>query len=282
METHVSRRAEIRHLSGMVDIHGHLLPGIDDGAKTLEMSLAMARQAVSDGITVSMLTPHHLNGVYSNPAAEIRRRVGEFREALAEAGIALDVLPGAECHLVPELPEQLRDGLAMTVADRGRAVMVELPVHAIPIGATSIIESLLTMELTPVIVHPERNTELCRRPEKLAEWVEMGCLSQVTSRSCTGKFGDTAWRAARHMVTSGLVHFVASDAHRDRRRIPEMSPGRAMIAKWTGEEVARLLSEDFPRALVLGRDPDIPRLEDALTAGGSGWRRWLMPRRWRV
>ena len=248
----------------MVDIHGHLLPGIDDGSKSMAMSLAMARQAVADGISLSLMTPHHLNGVYVNPAAMVREQVAGFRSALREAGIELEVLPGAECHLVPELPGELRDGLAMTVADRGKAVLVELPAHSIPMGATTILEDILSLGLTPIIVHPERNGELCRQPERLGEWVEMGCLAQVTSRSCTGKFGDQAHAAAHRMVKAGLIHFVASDAHRDRRRIPEMSPGRAMIAKWTNGHVARLLAEDFPRALVMGRDVQAERLGEAL------------------
>lgn len=240
----------------------------------MEMSLTMARQAVADGISISLLTPHHLNGIYANPAQAIREQVHEFRSALDEAGIELDVLPGAECHLVPELPGELRDGTAMTVADRGKAVLVELPVHNIPMGATTVLEDILGMGVTPIIVHPERNSELCRHPERLADWVELGCLAQVTSRSCTGKFGDQAFAAAKSMVTSGAIHFVASDAHRDHRRIPEMSPGREMIAKWAGEEVARLLAEEFPRALVLGRPVETGHLADALAASRPRWKFW--------
>ncbi|MEE4303644.1 MAG: CpsB/CapC family capsule biosynthesis tyrosine phosphatase [Wenzhouxiangella sp.] len=249
---------------GMVDIHGHLLPGIDDGSKNLEMSLAMARQAVADGISVSLLTPHHRNGVYENAADFIRERTAALRAALKEAEIELEVLPGAECHLVPELPRELRAGTAMTVADRKRAVLVELPVHSVPVGATTILENILALDLQPVIVHPERNSELARNADRLADWVDMGCLAQVTSRSCTGKFGDTALKASEEMVTRGLVHFLASDAHRDRRRIPEMSPGRERITQWIGKEGARLLTEDFPRALVMGREVDPAQLYDVL------------------
>jgi len=233
--------------------------------------------AVADGISLSLMTPHHLNGVYANPAAAVREQVAAFRSALREADIALEILPGAECHLVPELPGALRDGRAMTVGDRKKAVLVELPVHSIPMGATSILEEILSLGLTPVIVHPERNGELCRQPERLGEWVEMGCLAQVTSRSCTGKFGDQAYTAAHRMVTAGWIHFLASDAHRDRRRIPEMSPGRAMIAKWVGDEAAGLLTETFPRALVYGREIELERLDEALASGKPkrGWFGWL-------
>ena len=248
----------------MVDIHGHLLPGIDDGARNMDMALEMARMAVADGISVSLVTPHHLNGVYQNPAENVRERTAAFRTAINQAGIELEILPGAECHLVPELARELQAGTAMTVADRGRAVLVELPVHTIPMGATTILENILALNMVPVIVHPERNSELAREPDRLADWIDMGCLAQVTGRSCTGKFGDRALRASREMVTRGLIHFLASDAHRNRRRVPEMRPGRDCVAEWVGESAARLITEDFPRNLVMGREINPEQLHELL------------------
>ncbi len=264
-----------RLFSGMIDLHGHLLPGIDDGARDMDQALAMARMAVKDGISVSVLTPHHLNGVYDNPAAKIREQVDQFRAKLDAEGIELEVWPGAECHLVPELPAALADGSAMTVADRRRAVLVELPVHTIPMGATAILDDIRALGLTPIIVHPERNTALRQDPERLAEWVAMGCLAQVTAQSCTGRFGESVRKTAHWMVTQGLIHLVASDAHRDRRRIPQIKPGRAAISEWTNDEVGRLLSEEFPRALVAGRNIDIRRLDEALARArpASLWQR---------
>lgn len=262
----------VRFPYGMVDIHGHWLPGIDDGAKSLEMSLRMARIAVDDGVTTALATPHHLNGVYTTGAETVRAGVAALRSEFERAGIELDLLPGAECHLVPELPRELARGNAMTVADRGKAVLVELPVHSVPMGASTILEEILGLGLLPIIVHPERNGELARKPDRLAEWVEMGCLAQVTARSCIGKFGDLPRDAAREMVTRGMIHFVASDTHRDRRRVPDMSYGRAVIEKWTNADVGKLLSETFPRDLVLGRDVAVAALDDVLPRPK---RRWL-------
>lgn len=248
----------------MIDLHGHMLPGIDDGARTLEQATSMARIAVENGISVSVMTPHDLNGVYSNPADEVRRLTRQFQDHLNSQGIELEVLPGAECHLVPELPRALADGRAMTIADRGKAVMVELPVHAIPMGATTILEEVMMLGLTPVIVHPERNSTLRQQTGRLAEWVDMGCLAQVTAQSCTGHFGAAVQEAACQMVTTGLIHFIASDAHRDRRRIPQIGPGRDTVGSWTNMEVAKMLSEDFPRAMIAGRQPDIGCLDAVL------------------
>lgn len=261
----------VRFPYGMVDIHGHWLPGVDDGAKDLEMSLRMARIAVDDGITTALATPHHNNGIYTTRAEAVRSEVAALRLEFERAGIELELLPGAECHLVPELPRELAEGHAMTVADRGKAVLVELPVHSVPMGTTTILEEILGLGITPIIVHPERNGELARHPDRLADWVSLGCLAQVTARSCVGKFGDASREAAHEMVTRGMIHFVASDTHRDRRRVPDMSFGRAVIEKWTNAEVGKLLSETYPRDLVLGREIDVSGLEDVLPKRKRRW-----------
>ena len=260
---------------GMVDLHGHLLPGIDDGAKRLEQALNMARQAVADGIALSVLTPHHLNGVYENPARQVREHCAVFRRELRAHDIPLEVLPGAECHLVPELPAALAAGTALTVGDRKRAVLVELPVHHVPMGAASILEDILAMGLQPIIAHPERNSALVRDSDPLSEWVEMGCLAQVTAQSCIGRFGPKTQQAARRMVRAGLIHVLASDAHRDSRRIPQLTPGREAVADWTSPETATLLTEDFPRALAEGRPLDVSRLHETLPAPRRGFIDWL-------
>jgi protein-tyrosine phosphatase len=259
----------------MADLHSHLLPGVDDGARDLEQAINMARQAVADGIAASILTPHHLNGVYRNDAREVRDGCAAFRAALHERGIGLEVYPGAECHLVPELPAALAAGRAMTLADHGKAVLVELPVHTVPRGATEILEELIGLGLQPVIAHPERNTALAGDPGQLAEWVDMGCLGQVTAQSCSGRFGPAVQAAARAMVRRGLIHFVASDAHRDQRRIPELSPGRLAIEGWTCPGVGELLAEIFPRAIVEGRPVETGRLTEALASRRRTWREWF-------
>jgi len=260
----------------LIDLHCHMLPGIDDGAKTLDQALAMARIAVGDGIRTIVLTPHHLNGVYVNPATLILERVTRFREALLAAGIGLKVLPGSELHLVPELPDELAAARAMTLANQGRAALVELPVHTIPVGSEHLLEQILCQGLTPIIAHPERNSLLCRQPDRLAEWVEMGCLAQITAQSCLGKFGPIVREAARDMIQRGLIHVVASDAHRDQRRIPELSKGRAQIAEWTNPATAELMAERFPLDLIEGRLPDRVQLERMLPPQRSAWWRRMV------
>ncbi|PKL95175.1 MAG: protein-tyrosine phosphatase [Gammaproteobacteria bacterium HGW-Gammaproteobacteria-8] len=248
----------------LTDLHCHMLPGIDDGARDLDQALAMARIARADGISTTVLTPHHLNGVYRNPADAVRSAVANFRLELERAAIDLQILPGSELHLTPELPEQLHSGQALTVGDHGRCALVELPVHTVPIGAGQILETLLAIGITPIIAHPERNSELRRRPELLAEWVRYGCLGQITAQSCIGKFGDAARDAARTMVRAGSIHIIASDAHRDTRRIPEMTPALEVIEHWTSASFAELLLRDVPNAIGRGEKPDLDRFRSTL------------------
>src|SRR3990172_8737894 len=144
----------------MIDCHNHTLPGIDDGARDMDYALSMARGALATGITAIIATPHHLNGVYTNPRKQILKAILEFQTAIAEADIALLIFPGSELHLVPELPGQLLEGEALTYADKGKAALVELPKRTIPNGTERILEQLLYQNVTPVIAHPERNATL--------------------------------------------------------------------------------------------------------------------------
>ncbi len=258
------------------DLHCHILPGIDDGAKDLPQSLAMARLAVKDGIKTTVVTPHHLNGVYVNRAADILSALASLRESLIAEGIPLKLLPGCELHLVPELPDQIASGEAMTLGNLDKAVLVELPVHTVPMGAEHILEQIQCQGLTPIIAHPERNSQLRQTPEMLAEWIAMGCLGQVTAQSCTGQFGPQVQASARDMVSRGLIQIIASDAHRDRRRIPEISQGEAQVARWTNERTAELLARTFPLALANGQEPDLDLLGDTLPRQRRSWWRRLV------
>ncbi len=248
-----------------------MLPGIDDGAKNLAQSLAMARLALDDGIRTAVMTPHHLNGVYVNRTADILGALAAFREALIAEGIGLKILPGSELHLVPELPHELAAGHALTIANKGKAVLIELPVHTVPMGSEHVLEQVLGQGIQPVIAHPERNSQLRQHPEILEEWIGMGCLGQITAQSCTGLFGPQVKEASRVMIARGLIHIIASDAHRDRRRIPRISEGQNQVARWTNQTVADLLAVRFPQELIDGQTLDTSLLAEALPSERKRW-----------
>ena len=255
----------------MIDCHCHILPGIDDGSKTMEQSLAMARRAVESGITHTAATPHHLNGVYMNSRSSILDAVAQLSRALEAEGIPLKIIPGSELHLVPELVNQVELGEAMTYANLGKAVLVEFPKHSIPTGAEQILENLIYRDITPIVAHPERNSELRRNTNKVGDWVEMGCKLQLTAQSCSGEFGGQMQELCRQWCLQGWVHLIASDAHRVEGRAPDMRAGVREVSSWMGEQAATELSEGNPRRLLSGRD--IKQVEPPANARQRGKKR---------
>jgi protein-tyrosine phosphatase len=266
----------------MIDCHCHVLPGIDDGAHSVAFSLEMVGAAARAGTGAILCTPHHLNGVYNNPGPKIRAAVHDLQQRLSDAGMALQLYPGAELHLVPELPSQVADGTALTFNDRGKAALVELPKAAIPIGTETILEQLLYNGVTPIIAHPERNQVLARREERLAEWVEWGCKAQLTAQSCSGAFGERLQQLSRRWLERGWVHLVASDAHRPTGRSPDtLAAGRELLVQWLGEGDADLLTHGNPQRLIDG-EPLValaPRGSATRVGGRRGWLAWLTWRR---
>jgi protein-tyrosine phosphatase len=216
------------------------------------MTLAMAGVAVDSGTASMVLTPHHLSGSYRNPRKSILKSVAQCRLELARGDIALDVYPGSELHLVDDLASRIAEGDAMTYNDRGRHALVELPAHFVPNGTEQILERILYNGCTPVIAHPERNSYLCAHPERLLDWVSWGCCAQLTAQSIAGDFGSRIQGACRFLCNQGVVHLVASDAHRPQGRSPNLRPGYAMLSRWLGEAGAALLMKENPARLLRG------------------------------
>ncbi|THF74689.1 tyrosine-protein phosphatase [Cohnella fermenti] len=224
----------------MIDIHSHLLPGVDDGSAEMEESLAMARSAARQGIRKVIATPHHNNGRYVNPAAEVRRAVAELGDRLRQEGIPLDVLPGQEIRLTGRLLEDWDAGQLLTLADTPYILLEMMPDFEISHLAEAIHE-LKVRGLIPVIAHPERHPELARRPEWFGELVELGALGQVTSHSLLGRFGHMIRRAAFRMCREGTIHLVATDAHDLLRRGFDLKEAYELIRKEFGLSYAELL-----------------------------------------
>lgn len=229
-----------------------MLPGIDDGAKSIPHALEMAAVAVQSGMTEIILTPHHNDGMYVNQREDIIDACARFQRELDRAAVPLVVHPGSELHVVPELPEHLKRGIACTYANQNRAVLLELPKHTLPGGSEQIIEQIAYMGLTPVIAHPERNSVLCSEPERIREWVERGWKFQLTNQSCSGEFGKEIQKVCRYWLAHGWINFIASDAHRVRGRSPNMRKGVQQIASWFGDDAAYLLADENPRRLLVG------------------------------
>jgi protein-tyrosine phosphatase len=232
----------------MIDIHNHLLPGIDDGAADMDAALQMARLAVTDGITHLLCTPHIHPRLYDNTAASITTALQGFRLALREAGIPLAVGGGAEVRFGLEIMQSVADGSLPFVGRwQGRRVLLlELPHNELPFGTERLTAWLLSRGVVPMIAHPERNRGLQKAPDRVLPLLAQGCLLQVTAGSVTGHFGTGAKILAHQLLEEGAVTVLASDAHNVAYRPPGLSAAAALAAELVGEGAARALVHDNP------------------------------------
>lgn len=201
----------------MIDLHCHILAGIDDGAQTMEDSIEMARTAVNEGIDTIIATPHHKNGRYENTKLEIIEITAELNKVLKEENIPLTVLPGQE----PAIHGEFLKGISLeevSTLNNTQYIFIELPAGHVPRYTEKLFYDLQVEGKIPVIVHPERNQEIIERPEILYQLVKNGALSQLTASSICGKFGKKIKSFSEQLIEANLVHFIASDAHNTNKR----------------------------------------------------------------
>ncbi|HEV3256203.1 MAG TPA: CpsB/CapC family capsule biosynthesis tyrosine phosphatase [Gemmataceae bacterium] len=252
------------------DMHCHLLPGIDDGPADWEASLALARLAVAEGVGTMIATPHQLGRYEANSAARIWQLVIEARQRLADAGIPLILLPGADVRVHEDLPELVRRRQVLTLADRHVHLLMELPhEQVIPLG--QLIYRLHAAGICCILSHPERNGALLQNRELLRPWVQQGCLMQITAGSITGHFGPDVQRMSRRLLEEGLVHLVGSDAHDVNRRPPRLAAAYDLVGRWLGADVADKLFLTNAEAVARGGTIEAPLPVDPARGGISGW-----------
>ncbi len=244
----------------MIDLHAHILPGIDDGPQSLEDSLEMARLAVADGITTIVATPHLFRrksvdlGALNAPDA-IRQAVERFHQKLSEEDIDLTVLPGCEVPLFPDIIKFIDEGRILTLNDGQRHICLEMPDTVIPPATEDIIFQLNSRGLTPIITHPERNPVFYDMPDKFRRLVSLGCLGQITARSLTRGFGWGVARFTKKLVREGLIQIMATDAHSVAHRPPVMSMALKKLSKIVGENQAWDMVATIPERIIRGKPP---------------------------
>ncbi len=234
------------------DIHCHLLPGIDDGAKDWADSIAMARLAVDDGITTVIATPHQLGSFGHNGGDDIRQRVTELQQRLDAAEIKLNVLPGADVRIETGMCGRLLSGDVLTLGDHRRHVLLELP-HELYLPLEPIVHELERHDLIAILSHPERNEGILRCPEVVAPLIDRGCLLQITGGSICGAFGPECQQLSEWLLAEGFVHFVATDGHGPRSRRPLIRRAFERVAELAGEALAAELCSDNPKAVAEGQ-----------------------------
>ena len=236
----------------MIDIHCHLLPGIDDGAGDMHEALAMARAAYDNGIRFSIMTPHIHHGRYENSAKTISDSLAQFKIALSKAKIPLQLGMAAEVRLSPEiLPMLERDEIPfLGQLDGYRIMLLEFPHSHIPPDAEELVEKLLAMKVRPIIAHPERNKDVMRKYQKIEPFIEMGCFLQLTASAVAGRFGKMSHKRTLQLLGSDAFMVLATDAHNLKGRYPELREGYEAAVEIVGPEEARKLVLDNPMAVV--------------------------------
>ena len=239
----------------MIDLHCHMLPGIDDGAFDLKESLQMARLAVADGIQEVACTPHIYPGLYDNTAADIYAAVDRLRPALQDAGIPLSLTIGADTHMAPDMLERIRQGTIPTLHGT-RYFLLEPPHHIAPKGFEEFVFNVLTAGYVPIITHPERLGWIKGHYRQFIQVARQGAWLQITASSYTGHFGKQARYWAERFLDDGVVHILATDAHGVKRRVPCLTGGRQVAEHYLGSEEARMMVLDRPLAVLADRAPD--------------------------
>lgn len=240
----------------MVDIHHHLLPGLDDGSNSMDTSVAMAKLAVDEGITHVVCTPH-ANANYRYDPAVNAEKTHELRARLAQQNIPLTLGSGCDFHMSFENVTQAKtDPERFSINGLGY-LLVEVPDYGLPPGLSETFYELELAGLTPILTHPERNPTLQNEPERLADWLRGGVLIQVTADSLTGHKGRKAERMAHHLLEKRWVHFLATDAHNTSSRPPRMREAHNVVATKYGASYAHALCVTNPLAAFLGKQFEV-------------------------
>jgi len=244
----------------MVDLHCHILSGMDDGARSFEESLAMAEMAIADGITHVVATPH-ASPEFRFDYADVKRAAEELQEAV---GDRLKLATGCDFHLSPENIAALKKGPSPFCIHQKDYLLVEFNEFAIAPAMDQTLYEIQLAGLRPIITHPERNGILRAQPERLEKWIRNGCYGQVTGGALSGTFGSNVQETSLGWIRRGLVHFIASDAHNTTARPHKLQAAYDVVQKEFGRDKAKALFVENPLAAFEGRGlPHVPEIAEA-------------------
>jgi protein-tyrosine phosphatase len=259
----------------MFDLHSHILPGIDDGALNRETSMAMLKIATDHGTTGIVATPHVIEGTWLPAWDKIVADCSRLQMAARDTGINLPIFPGAEVAInLAILKKVARPG--QYCINAGRYMLVELPAQEIPRFTDEFFFVLQTRGITPILAHPERNSEIAKHPTLLLEWVRKGILMQINGSSLTGCMGQRVMATAELLLGNNMAHIIGSDAHSTRNRNPNLGPTAVKISSLVGQERAQQILVVNPDHILNSRDVEVSDVSAIIyPQKASGIKRWL-------
>lgn len=259
----------------MIDIHSHILPGVDDGSRSVEESLQIARQEESGGTSCIISTPHLYDGGDLNRISLFQQVREDLQETLIREGFQLKVLQGLEVYPFPGVLEALDQGTDLSLAGQGKHILIDTPFSQFPFDFRTFLFQLRMKGLTPILAHPERAPEFQANPPMVNEFAESGCLLQVNAGSLQGKYGPIAASLARDILKKRMAHFVSGDIHRPGRG-PVMGRFREAASSFLDEAYIQMLTHDSALAVVEGRPlPPLPPAPPQEEEPVSFWKKLL-------
>lgn len=232
----------------IIDMHSHILHGVDDGPKTVEETMELLAQSVKEGITDIIATSHAYHQQFHTSADEINKQVNFLNEECKKYGIPINIFTGQEIRINDQTAQHLISGEALALAN-SKYVLIELPSQGIPAFTTQIIQQIMNQNKIPIIAHPERNRAIVEKPSRLGRLVQHGALAQVTAGSLAGHFGKTIQRTAVQLVDANLVHVYGSDVHNNSTRPFLFDKGLDYLDKCKKHENVDILLENNARIL---------------------------------
>ena len=257
-------------VAGFVDIHCHILPGIDDGARDRAEAVEMARIAYSQDTTTIVTTPHNYPRSHQSVLEESRHRVGLLNRAVAEHSLNVTLLSGQEIRITSRLKEQLESGDGVTI-NSTRYVLTEPPFNSFPDYVVQEIAAIMSLGYRPVIAHPERNTIIQKDPDIVRRLISMGALTQINTGSLLNHYGPGCKEAGEYLIKHEMAHVLATDAHSSRgQRVPNMRDGFERVSELADEARAWAMTRDNPLAITEERDvPYRPGVESPVVVAAD-------------
>lgn len=232
----------------MIDIHAHLLPFLDDGAADWQEAVQMARQAAEDGIRAIVATPHHANGRFLNPGADVVQAVDMLNRKIQELKLDLIILPGQEVRVYDDLLKDMESGFLLTL-NQSKYLLLELPSSNVPRHMEELIYELSLLGIQVIIAHPERNAEIAADPRKMEELAGWGALGQITAQSVAGKHGRKLQKLSLQLCQMNVVQLVATDAHDTSRRPFRLTEAYEVLKRELGPDVELYFKDNAKRVI---------------------------------
>jgi len=241
----------------LIDIHNHIIWDVDDGAKSLEESIEMAKIAEEDGIHKIIATPHYMEDSYCAKKEEIQFKINVLNESIKKEKINIEILEGHEVFLTVDIIDKIQENEVMTL-NNSKYILIEFSLMNIPQNAEKIINNIMKQGYRPIIAHPERINSVVSNPDSIIPFIEMGCLTQITSGSILGLFGSKIKKTAEEMIVKNMAYIIASDGHNTKVRKPKISKAYKRITELTDDENVKEMKK---RTLQIINNEDMEYIE---------------------